>query len=1108
MQELTGLKWSFGFTVDFFKDDKKIKGTFYSNQYATLSADEIDSFFGEATSSIVQKIEKFTKEGSGWMIDKCNTLFLNIAKYEPLKGSSYIPLPEALAHKKAIINVKNQDQECLRWALRSALFPAKNNLNCPYSYPKQDNLNMEGIDFPTPISQINKIERQNNIALNVYGYERAVVPYHISGQPTEMPRINLLLLHDKQDNYHYCWIKHLSRLLFDQNKHKGKTYFCDRCLYGFSREDLLINHKDECYGINDRATKIQMPAPGEKIKFKNHHKQMQMPFVIYADFESIIKPYQAAAGDKSEIKSKHQACGFGYQIVRYDGASSNVRIYRGEDAVEQFLKFLHQEVININAIFAKPKPLHMSEKNEKDFQSATQCWICQKEFNDEKNPKVRDHCHILGQYRGPAHKICNVKLAIKPWITPIPVVFHNLKGYDSHLIMQQIHKITGRLSCIPNNTEKYISFSVGQLKFLDSFQFMGSSLAKLVDATDKDDFKITQNSFNPHPIKKRLYGTMGSENSRPIILRESIDKQKLAYILEHPSQFEFGTDFRNGQNQLGLLKTYFSMLNKNGERLMPYKQRNGFGRYWTAQTFGIQNMSRRIRHTICKDSMVDIDMKNAHPTLLSWYCHKHGIKCEALDKYIKSREPMLQDLVNCRHITRDEAKKFLLAIMNGKQINLQPGDPPWLISYYAGMRNIIRAVVQLSPKLYELAKQSKYNHYNLEGSTINHLLCGLENKALMAAFDFLNGKGIEVAVLVFDGLMIYKNDVTDIAGILQGCSSSVNQVLEGCDIEFTVKEMDEGYNIPSTTRPTNQPVDINLLLQKGVYPYEYMDSFDRFQETELPPIGKFYSSLSDESISKKDYQHAQEVWKTFNCENLGDYHDLYLKTDVTLLADVFQTFRRTCMNAYKLDPLNYYTVPGLSWDALLKYTAIELELLTDYDQHLFIEKGMRGGISMASKRHARANNPGVPGYDPSEENNHMYYDANNLYGWAMSQPLPYSGFKWVDKPPTEPGKGCILEVDLEYPAELHESHNDYPLAPERLKVKKEWLSRYQANLLEDDNILNTEKLVPNLKDKTKYVLHYRNLQLYLSLGMKLKKIHRILEFNEAPLDGAIYPDEH
>ena len=140
LQELTGLKWSFGLTVDFLKDNKKIQGTFYSNQYDTLAADGIDAFFGEATSAIVQKIEHFTKEDSSWMIDKCNTLFFNIAKYELLKSSSYIPFPDVLAHKKAIINVKNQDQECLRWALRSALFPAKNNLNNPYSYPKQDKL--------------------------------------------------------------------------------------------------------------------------------------------------------------------------------------------------------------------------------------------------------------------------------------------------------------------------------------------------------------------------------------------------------------------------------------------------------------------------------------------------------------------------------------------------------------------------------------------------------------------------------------------------------------------------------------------------------------------------------------------------------------------------------------------------------------------------------------------------------------------------------------------------------------------------------------------------------------------------------------------------------
>ena len=155
----------------------------------------------------------------------------------------------------------------------------------------------------------------------------------------------------------------------------------------------------------------------------------------------------------------------------------------------------------------------------------------------------------------------------------------------------------------------------------------------------------------------------------------------------------------------------------------------------------------------------------------------------------------------------------------------------------------------------------------------------------------------------------------------------------------------------------------DVILGKGVYPYEYIDSHERFNETQLPPIKNFYSKLSDETVSQNDYEYAQNVWKEFNCKTLGDYHDLYLKSDVTLLADVFQTFRKTCMEAYKLDPLHYYTAPGLSWDALLKYTKIDLEFLTDMDMHLFIEKGMRGGISMVSKRHAKAISPYTADYD-------------------------------------------------------------------------------------------------------------------------------------------------
>ena len=270
---------------------------------------------------------------------------------------------------------------------------------------------------------------------------------------------------------------------------------------------------------------------------------------------------------------------------------------------------------------------------------------------------------------------------------------------------------------------------------------------------------------------------------------------------------------------------------------------------------------------------------------------------------------------------------------------------------------------------------------------------------------------------------------------------------------------------------------------------------------------KFYSGLSQEGITDDDYQHAQEVWDTFNCATLGDYHDLYLRTDVLLLADVFENFRKTAMATYKLDPAHYYTLPGYSWDALLKCTNVSLELITDPDMYLFIEKGLRGGISMVSHRHAIANNPQMENYDPEQPTSFLQYlDANNLYGWAMSQPMPTGGFQWVNytdqilETPADADHGFILEVDLDYPSQLHREHNDYPLAPEKMKVTKSMMSPYQHRLIDELSITSfeTEKLVPNLQPKIRYVLHYRNLQLYLSLGMKITKVHKVLQFNQSP----------
>ena len=187
-----------------------------------------------------------------------------------------------------------------------------------------------------------------------------------------------------------------------------------------------------------------------------------------------------------------------------------------------------------------------------------------------------------------------------------------------------------------------------------------------------------------------------------------------------------------------------------------------------------------------------------------------------------------------------------------------------------------------------------------------------------------------------------------------------------------------------------------MLLRKGVYPYEYMDSWEKFNETVLPPKKAFYSNLSIEDISDEDYAHAQKVSDVFEIKNLGEYHDLYVQSDTLLLADVYENFRNMCLDKYKLDSVYFVSAPGLAWQACLKKTGVKLELITDYDMILMIEKGIRGGICQATHRYAKANNKYMKNYDKNIESSYIeYLDVNNLYGWAMSQKLPVNDFKWV-----------------------------------------------------------------------------------------------------------------
>jgi len=287
----------------------------------------------------------------------------------------------------------------------------------------------------------------------------------------------------------------------------------------------------------------------------------------------------------------------------------------------------------------------------------------------------------------------------------------------------------------------------------------------------------------------------------------------------------------------------------------------------------------------------------------------------------------------------------------------------------------------------------------------------------------------------------------------------------------------------------------NLIRKKGVFPYDFLDSHSKFDFPSLPSQESFYNKLNDCGVTAEQYNHAATVWDNFKCNDLGAYSDLYLKTDVLLLADIFENFRSVCLKTYSLDPAHYYTAPGLSWDSMLKFTKIKMELLTDIDMINFLDKGIRGGLSQCSKRYAKANNKYMKNYKTEESSKYLIYlDANNLYGYAMSESLPYKNFKWLterdianfklDLTSADTSLGHILEVDLDYPSHLHKKHNDFPFCMEN--IKPDYISSKQ------------NKLIANVKPKYKYVIHQECLKQCLSEGLVLKKIHRILQFNQTP----------
>jgi len=414
-----------------------------------------------------------------------------------------------------LINLKNlDDNECFRWCHNRKLNPQKKDPQRIKLTDKESikKLDYSGITFPVSYKDYHKIEKQNQINVNVFGYSGFFYPIYLSKEKYDN-YLEVLYIEEGEKS-RYVLITDFDRLMNTFIKYKGKKHFCKRCLHCFSSKELLENHGPDCFSLNGTQA-IKLPAPGSKVFFKNYHRKQPVPFVIIADFEALTKKIDTCSqnNDKSytDPYQEHQPCGYGYKVIcRGDRRYSRpFQYYRGEDVIEKFIENISIEAESCKEIVKKHfnKPLIMTAEDELDFQNSTRCYICEKEYSDRdnyiikkgktieiKNHPVRDHCHITGKYRGSAHNCCNLQLRIDPEKLKIPIVFHNHKGYDSHFIIKKLEKNTN-ISVIANNFEKYITFKIDNLQFIDSFEFMSQSLDRLASNLPKDSFIYTDLEF-------------------------------------------------------------------------------------------------------------------------------------------------------------------------------------------------------------------------------------------------------------------------------------------------------------------------------------------------------------------------------------------------------------------------------------------------------------------------------------------------------------------------------------------------------------------------------------------------------------------------------------
>ena len=496
------------------------KAYFGSNTYKNLESTDVHKLIRKCVSKILEELETYQKNGSGWYFKEVVQLETHTVMYNPNKGSSYIPLPDWISNKKAIVNIKNKDEKCFLWCILRYLYPRDSNKERLTGLKKYEfSLNTNGIDFPMKLKDISKFEKLNPSipGINVFSVNDKKEFYPLRMAERDCLNTIDLFLYEEDGVSHYLLIKDFKRLFKSKiTKSKGSFYICKKCFSHYTKYELLEKHIKYCF--NNETVCVKMPKQNTMLHFKNYDKQLPVPFVVYADFECFTKPMNTCSPNPKESYNynyqKHEPSGFCFYIKGIVGTNfipiTYTKTKDSDDVARIFVDKLAKVTNKIyNDFYRRPIPLKLTDAEQKLFDEAKICHICSKEL---KKDKVRDHCHFTGKYRGAAHNTCNLKCK-KPRV--LPVIFHNLQGYDAHLFIKQLACLPGELNCIPSTEEKYISFSKKikvdeykakltgemvpiyfEIRFIDSFKFLQTSLANLVGNLQPDDFHNTKEIFS------------------------------------------------------------------------------------------------------------------------------------------------------------------------------------------------------------------------------------------------------------------------------------------------------------------------------------------------------------------------------------------------------------------------------------------------------------------------------------------------------------------------------------------------------------------------------------------------------------------------------------